>query len=598
VSGKIFVSYRRDDSAAHALGISQYLEREFGRRNVFIDIDMRAGAKFPTTLELRLAECKVLLAVIGPGWVDARDEERHRRLEDPADWVRLEVSRALQRGITVIPVRVGGADLPKRSALPEDLRGLLDHQAVSVTTGGFRNEMAGLARDIREIPSPWSWRRIAAVAGVAAALLLVCGIGLYQLGGSVLVPGRPGATSDQVTPEDSARRAEADRKRVAAEEEAKRKADEEAKRIAEEETRRRGEEEARRKAEEESKSKAEEEARRRAAEDAKRRADEEAQRRAEEEGRRKAAEEAKRKADEEAQRRAEEEARRKAEEEAKRRAEAEARAKPAPGRNLRDRSVDGADCRACPELTVVRGGPFVMGSPAAEPGRNDNEGPQHLVIFAEPIAVSRFPVTRGEFAAFVKAKNYNAPAGCNSWSGSDWTQQNDRSWQLPGFDQNDRHPVVCVSWFDAKAFVDWLSATTGKRYRLLSEAEWEYAARAGSQTAFAFGDDEAALSEFAWYRANADGRTHPVDSKKPNAFGLFDLHGNVRQWCQDNWHGNYRGAPTDGSAWQGGGDVSRRVLRGGSWNSEPSDLRVARRGLSLPEYRYNYVGFRVARPMD
>src|SRR5205085_10457715 len=134
-------------------------------------------------------------------------------------------------------------------------------------------------------------------------------------------------------------------------------------------------------------------------------------------------------------------------------------------------------------------------------------------------------------------KNYNPSAGCNSWSGSEWTLQNDRSWQLPGFEQNDRHPVVCVSWFDAKAFVDWLSTTTGKRYRLLSEAEWEYAARARSQTAFAFGEDEAALSEFAWYRVNADGRTHPVDSKKPNAFGLFDMLGNVRQWCQDDWHG-------------------------------------------------------------
>ncbi|MGH8639693.1 MAG: toll/interleukin-1 receptor domain-containing protein, partial [Burkholderiales bacterium] len=106
---KIFISYRRQDSAANALGIGQYLEHEFGRRNVFIDVDMRAGAKFPEVLEERLAECKVMVVLIGPDWLDARDELGNRRLEDPTDWVRLEISRALRRNITVIPVRVNGA---------------------------------------------------------------------------------------------------------------------------------------------------------------------------------------------------------------------------------------------------------------------------------------------------------------------------------------------------------------------------------------------------------------------------------------------------------------------------------------------------------
>jgi hypothetical protein len=164
VPGKIFISYRRQDSGANALGIGQYLENEFGRKNVFIDVDMRAGAKFPKVLEQRLAECKVMLVLIGPEWLNAKDEHGQRRLDDPDDWVRLEISHALNRNIIVIPVRVNGAELPTKAKLPDDMRGLLDHQAVSVTLAGFRNEMAGLVRDIRSISGSRPWRRFGAIA--------------------------------------------------------------------------------------------------------------------------------------------------------------------------------------------------------------------------------------------------------------------------------------------------------------------------------------------------------------------------------------------------------------------------------------------------
>ena len=127
VAGKIFISYRREDTAANALGIGQYLENAFGRRNVFIDVDMRAGAKFPSVLEERLAECKVMLVLIGPGWLNANDHGV-RRIDGPDDWVRLEIAQALRRDITVIPVRVNGAELPRKEALPSDIQGLLDHQ--------------------------------------------------------------------------------------------------------------------------------------------------------------------------------------------------------------------------------------------------------------------------------------------------------------------------------------------------------------------------------------------------------------------------------------------------------------------------------------
>lgn len=150
---KIFICYRRDEeSRGIALGIHQYLERMFGEGNVFIDVDMQAGAKFPEVLERRLADCRVLLALIGKRWLDARDDAGNRRLDDPNDWVRLEIGRALKRGVTVVPVRIEGADLPKKSALPRDIEGLVDHQAITVTSTGFRNDMAGLARDIRAPP--------------------------------------------------------------------------------------------------------------------------------------------------------------------------------------------------------------------------------------------------------------------------------------------------------------------------------------------------------------------------------------------------------------------------------------------------------------
>jgi TIR domain len=169
---KLFISYRREDSAANAIGIGQYLENRFGRKNVFIDVDMRAGSKFPEVLERNLSECKVMLVLIGPGWLNACDDQGRRRLDSPDDWVRLEIARALNRGITVIPVRVNGAALPSRESLPKEIHSLVDNQAASVASASFRNDMAGLARDIQLIPSAQHWRRLA-VTGTGLSLVLV-----------------------------------------------------------------------------------------------------------------------------------------------------------------------------------------------------------------------------------------------------------------------------------------------------------------------------------------------------------------------------------------------------------------------------------------
>jgi TIR domain len=174
MGGRIFVNYRRDDCAANALAISSYLEREFGARRVFIDLDrLRPGQNFPEELERRLSACKVMLCLIGPGWLSACNEEGGRRIDDANDWVRLEIQRALDRGLVVIPVLVDGAQLPRASDLPEPLKLLIERQAATITTNGFRSDMAGLTRDIRAIAGGSPWGSIGIGAG---ALALAAGL--------------------------------------------------------------------------------------------------------------------------------------------------------------------------------------------------------------------------------------------------------------------------------------------------------------------------------------------------------------------------------------------------------------------------------------
>jgi formylglycine-generating enzyme required for sulfatase activity len=161
-----------------------------------------------------------------------------------------------------------------------------------------------------------------------------------------------------------------------------------------------------------------------------------------------------------------------------------------------------------------------------------------------------------------------------------------------------RQPVINLTWDQATSYVKWLSRITGKRYRLLTEAEWEYAARAGTTTAYYFGTDEAALGQYAWYRANSGMRPHPVGEKKPNAFGLYDMLGNVWEWVQDCHHSDYNSAPTDGSAWTDG-DCTFRIARGGSWdNSHPEDIRSANRDWENADIHTLGLGFRVGRTLN
>src|SRR5262252_1515791 len=228
------------------------------------------------------------------------------------------------------------------------------------------------------------------------------------------------------------------------------------------------------------------------------------------------------------------------------------------------------DHPAGPEMVVVPAGAFLMGSRKGE-GDND-ERPQHKVTIARPFAVGRFAVTFDEWDAAVAAKGVKHTPHDAGWG-------------------RGRRPVVNVSWEDALAYVGWLSQAAGKIYRLLSEAEWEYCCRAGTTSVYSFGDTiDETQAQFS------QGMTAEVGSFPANAWGLYDMHGNVWEWCEDNWHPTYQGAPEDGSVWKGG-DASSRVLRGGSWHGNQQDLRSAIRDWVRPDGRDFRVSFRVARTL-
>lgn len=254
------------------------------------------------------------------------------------------------------------------------------------------------------------------------------------------------------------------------------------------------------------------------------------------------------------------------------------------------------ECEDCPEIVVVPAGSFMMGSPSGEEGRRENEGPQHEVTIGQPFAVGKAEVTRGQFATFVKATGYKPGDKC--WTIEDNEERSGRSYLDPGYKQDGTHPVVCVNWDDARAYAAWLTRTSDMPYRLLSEAEWEYAARAGATTRYAFGStitkQQAQYSEGQWGSA---GKTVDVGSFKPNAFDLHDMHGNVGEWVDDCYADTFKGAPTDGSAVATGKCKYYRVVRGGSWANDPVTLRSAFRIWTSFAKRTNDFGFRVARTL-
>jgi formylglycine-generating enzyme required for sulfatase activity len=235
-----------------------------------------------------------------------------------------------------------------------------------------------------------------------------------------------------------------------------------------------------------------------------------------------------------------------------------------------------SDCSGCPEMVVVPVGSFMMGS-----SESDDESPVHPVQFGRTFAVSKCEITFDEWNVCAQAR------GCAANP-----RPRDEGWGTG------RRPVINVSLSDARSYVNWIAATTGRQYRLLSEAEWEYAARARSTTRYAFGDSITGRNaQFSPDRVGSATQTAEVGSFAPNAWGIHDMHGNVREWVEDNWHPNYTGAPNDGSVWRNS-DTTFHIVRGGSWfDFNASYLRSASRKQVEPSIRSSVIGFRVARSL-
>lgn len=280
------------------------------------------------------------------------------------------------------------------------------------------------------------------------------------------------------------------------------------------------------------------------------------------------------------------------------------------------------DCDDCPEMVTLPTGRFTMGSSVSAV-----EGPQRTVEVGLGFAAGRYAVTRDQYDAFVKATGRLYNDGCRIEDGKNWSLRAELTFRKVNFEQDGRHPVVCVNWDDARAYAAWLSTKTGKSYRLLTEAEREYASRAGSSTAYWWGD--AMRPDLANYFKDSDeptanankvqatgtaltrkvstaqtslpksstNGTVPVHLYQPNPWGLFQVHGNVAEWVEDCWNSNYNGAPANTSAVKTG-NCERHVLRGGSWNYKASDIRSAYRESAPKDERYVHVGFRVARDLN
>ncbi len=469
MSTKIFISYRREDSGFAARGVHDRLEREFGREFLFMDVDaIPLGTDFVEVLSAEVEKCDVLLAIIGPNWLEARDDEGKRRLDSAHDFVRIEIAAALERNIPVIPILLEGTRVPNAARLPDDIEALARRQGLDVRHASFRADMDRLVRALQKMSS----RSV----GFAAAR--------QEEKGTASQPERPVARSreDELS--------------------------------------------------------------------------------------------------------------------------AQGRVKvDAPiCHGVSDRWFEpGAgkrewfkDHEVGPEMVVVPAGEFTMGSNLADitalkkeysSDWFDHEAPQRFVTIKAPFAVGRFAVTFDEWDACV------ADGGCERYRPPD-----------QGWGRGSR-PVINVSWDDALAYVVWLSSKTGKTYRLLSEAEWEYAARAGTEKAFWWGDAiEATQANYdgnCTFRGGTKGeyreKTIPVDIFDPNPWGLYNVHGNVWEWVADIWHDNYNGAPRDGSAWYESGDARIRVVRGGSWGDDPQGLRAASRSRVTTDFRNSDLGIRVGR---
>lgn len=542
---RIFISYRRKDSDIWADRLGDALREEFPGR-VFMDIrEIGPGLPWRKVLDEALRQCAALLVVIGPEWVSAADARGNRRLEDPNDTLRREVAAALRSGVRVFPLLVNSADMPFPEGLPDDLKDLADLQSHDLTVKHWREDVAKLIAVLERLPD------LASAAGVEE-----------DRSNAKDVAWRKAAEVGQRRAQELPREADPLRQQ------------EEARSIAAAEAERM------------------------------RRSNEEVERRAEQA--RWQPQEQERTVEEGPEGRHGEERERATNEEA-RKAKLEPSTGPARGVRVAAGSefevlLDGKwvrsdtpimelapfsvfrDAPDTPEMVVIPVGMFMMGSAGTEAGRKHDEGPVHQVRIDRPFALGRYALTFDEWDACVA-------------HGSCFYRPEDQGWG------RGRRPVINVSWDDAVAYIKWLWHRVDQPYRLPSEAEWEYAARAGTTTRYPWGDDPGtSQANFRGSGSQWGGKqTAPVGSFEPNAWGLYDMIGNVWEWVQDYSKDSYAGAPTDGSAWlkRSFFETRMRVLRGGSWGGQfgPVDARSANRGRGASSDRDESNGFRLARTL-
>jgi len=488
----IFISYRREDSAGYAQAVYSRLAQHFSKDRIFMDVDTIApGADFERAIETAVSECEVLVAVIGKRWMGA-DATGVSRFENTKDYVRLELSTALDRDIRVIPVLVDGMTMPSEEILPVNLRPITRRHAIEISNTRFSFDVERLLTAIRQtVPelgakqrqnqdetTPTAPHEVSAPRRSSFQPLLYTGIGVILalvFAGIVLWRGN---LQDQDSISNYFEKA--DPKKVES-----KPANQTSRPVSPTER--------------------------------------------------------------------------------------------APvlssGTIFRDHLKSGRDG---PEMIVISAGSFRMGDSQRKEKR---EIPVHSVRIPKAFAIGRYEVTFAEYEQFAIATNRQFPP--------------DEGWG------RGRRPAIYISWQEAIAYTKWLSAQSGKRYRLPNEAEWEYAARGGKETAYWWGDEwQNGMANCAGCDSPFDKKTAPVGSFKPNPFGLYDTAGNVWEWVKECWHENYSGAPADGSTWISGGNCSRRVRRGGSYAHPQRSSRSSSRERYYPENHSETIGFRVFQELD
>jgi formylglycine-generating enzyme required for sulfatase activity len=521
------------------------LAHEFGHNLLFMDVDsIPLGSDFIKVLREEVTKCDVLLAVIGNHWLDASDADGQRRLDSDSDFVRVEIATALQRDIPVIPILLDGAKVPKADQLPADLRGLTARNGLDVRHASFHVDMDRLIGGLKARSGEAHTPAESQAKPPEGAAQNRRSAPVLIAGGLAAVCVGAVAVWFAMTRPHPVQPTPAPSQQTATNPPLPAPPPPSATPTVP------------------TPAPAPPTA---------------------------------------ATPPAQPSAPPPTAQQSPAPAAPSAAPAPAPGTlspvklevlsPAREHALAPNDsfkeCATCPIMTVIAPGAFTMGSPANELGHRDAEGPQHQVTIAHKFAFGRFSVTFDEWDACL------ADGGCNGYSPSD-----------QGWGRGQR-PVVNVSWTEANAYLAWLSHKTGKPYRLPSEAEREYATRAGTTTPFWWGSsittDQANYNGNYTYgddgaRGELRGQSIPVNSFLPNPWGLFQMHGNVSEWTQDCWHDFYVDAPTDGSAWTFA-DCKQRVRRGGSIGSPPQVLRSAAR-LSGPQATGQaFIGFRVVRPL-